>query len=104
MITVGRELRRRTDGAIRLEVIGEAADGEARRALERAAAAGDLTWLGFLRSDRALARVSGSLAGLLSAERSAELPEQPADQDHRVRRARCAGDHHTAAIGREAGI
>ena len=64
MITVGRELRRRTDGAIRLEVIGEAADSEARRALERAAAAGDLTWLGFLPSDRALARVSGSLAGL----------------------------------------
>jgi glycosyltransferase involved in cell wall biosynthesis len=64
MITVGRELRRRTGGAIRLEVIGEAADGEARRALERAAAAGDLTWPGFLRSDRALARVSGSLAGL----------------------------------------
>jgi glycosyltransferase involved in cell wall biosynthesis len=64
MITVGRELRRRTDGAVRLEVIGEAADGETMRALERAAAAGDLTWPGFLRSDRALARVSGSLAGL----------------------------------------
>jgi glycosyltransferase involved in cell wall biosynthesis len=64
MITVGRELRRRTDGAIRLEVIGEAADCEAKRALECAAAAGDLTWRGFLRSDRALARVSGSLAGL----------------------------------------
>ena len=64
MITVGRELRWRTDGAIRLEVIGEAADGETRRALERAAAAGDLTWSGFIRSDLALARVSGSLAGL----------------------------------------
>ena len=64
MIEVGRELRNRNGGAIWLEVIGEAADGEARQALERAAAAGDLAWLGFLRSDRALARVSGSLAGL----------------------------------------
>ena len=64
MIKVGRELRRRTNGAIRMEVIGEAADGEARQALEGAAVAGDLTWLGFLRSDRALDRVSGSLAGL----------------------------------------
>jgi glycosyltransferase involved in cell wall biosynthesis len=64
MIEVGRQLQRRTAGAIRLEVIGEAADGDARHALERAAAAGYLTWLGFLRSDRALARVSGSLAGL----------------------------------------
>ena len=64
MIEVGRALRRRTDGAIQVEVIGEAADASTRQALERAAAAGDLTWLGFLRSDLALGRVSGSLAGL----------------------------------------
>jgi glycosyltransferase involved in cell wall biosynthesis len=64
MIEVGRELRRRTNGAVRLEVIGEAKDLEARQALQNAAKAGDLSWLGFLRSDEALARVSGSLAGL----------------------------------------
>lgn len=64
MIQVGRELRRRTNGAVRLEVIGEAASPEARQALQRASEAGDLSWLGFVRSDAALARVSGSLAGL----------------------------------------
>ena len=64
MIEVGRELRRRTNGAITLEVIGEAADPEARLALQRAATAGDLSWLGFVRSEDALARLSGSLAGL----------------------------------------
>jgi glycosyltransferase involved in cell wall biosynthesis len=64
MIEVGRELHRRTAGAVRLEVIGEAADDEARRALRKAAEAGDLRWLGFLRSEEALARVTGSLAGL----------------------------------------
>ena len=47
MIEVGRELHRRTDGAVKLEVIGEAHDPEARQALENAAAAGVLTWLGF---------------------------------------------------------
>ena len=64
MIKVGRELRRRTGGAITLEVIGEAADPEARRALQSASEAGDLRWLGFIPSEEALARVSGSLAGL----------------------------------------
>jgi glycosyltransferase involved in cell wall biosynthesis len=64
MIEVGRELRRRTNGAVTLEVIGEAKDPEARQALQDAAKAGDLSWLGFLRSEDALARVSGSLAGL----------------------------------------
>jgi glycosyltransferase involved in cell wall biosynthesis len=64
IIEVGRELRRRTSGVVRLEVIGEAADAESREALQSAAAAGDLRWLGFLRSEEALARVSGSLAGL----------------------------------------
>jgi glycosyltransferase involved in cell wall biosynthesis len=64
MIEVARELRSRTDGAVRMEVIGEAADDKSRKALETAEAAGDLTWRGFLRSDVALARVSGSLAGL----------------------------------------
>jgi glycosyltransferase involved in cell wall biosynthesis len=43
---------------------GEAADSEARQALQKAAGAGDVSWLGFVRSEDALARVSGSLAGL----------------------------------------
>jgi glycosyltransferase involved in cell wall biosynthesis len=64
MVEVGRELRRRTDGAVKLEVIGEAHDPEARQSLQSAAAAGDLTWLGFVRSEEALDRVAGSLAGL----------------------------------------
>jgi glycosyltransferase involved in cell wall biosynthesis len=64
MIEVGRELRRRTNGAVKLEVIGEAADPEARQALQSAAQAGDLSWLGFMRSEEALARIAGSLAGL----------------------------------------
>lgn len=64
MIEVGRQLRRRTNGAVQLEVIGEAADAEAREALQKAAEAGDVCWLGFVPSGEALARVSGSLAGL----------------------------------------
>jgi glycosyltransferase involved in cell wall biosynthesis len=64
MIEVGRELRRRTNGAVKLEVIGEAVEPEARQALQTAAQAGDLSWPGFIRSEEALARVSGSLAGL----------------------------------------
>lgn len=64
MIEVGRQLRRRTNGTVWLEVIGEAADTEAREALRSAVEAGDLYWLGFVRSKEALARVSGSLAGL----------------------------------------
>jgi glycosyltransferase involved in cell wall biosynthesis len=64
MIEVGCQLRRRTNGAVWLEVIGEAADAEAREALQKATESGDIRWLGFLRSEEALARVSGSLAGL----------------------------------------
>jgi glycosyltransferase involved in cell wall biosynthesis len=64
MIEVGRQLRRRTNGTVWLEVIGEAADAEAKEALQRAAAAGDLCWFGFVPSPEALARLSGSLAGL----------------------------------------
>jgi glycosyltransferase involved in cell wall biosynthesis len=64
MVAVGRELRRRTAGAVTLEVIGPAADAAAEETLRRAVADGVLSWLGFLRSDEALARVSGSLAGL----------------------------------------
>jgi glycosyltransferase involved in cell wall biosynthesis len=64
MIEVGRQLRRQTNGAVWLEVIGEAADAEAGKALQKAAEAGDLCWLGFVPSEEALARVSGSLAGL----------------------------------------
>jgi glycosyltransferase involved in cell wall biosynthesis len=64
MIEVGRELRGRTGGAVKLEVIGEAADPEARQALQSATEAGYVSWLGFMRSEAALIRVSGSLAGL----------------------------------------
>jgi glycosyltransferase involved in cell wall biosynthesis len=64
MIEVSRELRRCTGGAVKLEVIGEAPDPEARHALQSATEAGYLSWLGFMRSEEALTRVSGSLAGL----------------------------------------
>jgi glycosyltransferase involved in cell wall biosynthesis len=64
MIEVGQELRRCTGGAVKLEVIGDAPDPEARQALQKATDAGDLSWLGFMRSEEALNRVSGSLAGL----------------------------------------
>jgi glycosyltransferase involved in cell wall biosynthesis len=64
MIEVGRELGRRTGGAVKLEVIGEAPDPGARQALQSAAEAGYVSWLGFMRSDEALTRVGGSLAGL----------------------------------------
>ena len=64
MIEVGRELRRRTGGAVTLEVIGDALDPEAKQALQSATEAGYLSWLGFMRSEEALTRVSGSLAGL----------------------------------------
>ncbi|HET9873732.1 MAG TPA: glycosyltransferase [Propionibacteriaceae bacterium] len=64
MIEVGRELRRRTDGAMRLEVVGEAHDPLAATELHRAHQRGDLVWHGFLPSDEALKVVSGALAGL----------------------------------------
>ena len=64
MIEVAQELRRRTGGAVGVEVIGEAADPETRRALQRASTEGDLIWHGFLPSDKALARITGSMAGL----------------------------------------
>jgi hypothetical protein len=64
MIEVGRELRRRSNGAVRLEVIGAAPDPEARQLLQSAEAAGDVTRWGFVRSEETLARVGGSLAGL----------------------------------------
>ncbi|WP_091417990.1 glycosyltransferase [Friedmanniella luteola] len=64
IIAVARELRRRTAGAVTVEVIGEAVDTECREALDDAMAAGDLTWFGYLPSETALERMSGSLAGL----------------------------------------
>jgi glycosyltransferase involved in cell wall biosynthesis len=64
IIEVARELRRRSRGAVTVEVIGEAADAECREALRSATAAGDLSWFGYLPSETALARLSGSLAGL----------------------------------------
>jgi len=64
MIEVGRQLRHQTNGTVRLEVIGEAADAEAKETLHKAVEAGDVRWLGFVPNGEALARVSGSLAGL----------------------------------------
>ncbi len=61
---IGRGLRRATDGRVRLEVIGPAHELGLKRELRRAHEDGDLVWHGFLPSDQALARVSGSLAGL----------------------------------------
>jgi hypothetical protein len=89
MIEVGRELRQRTNGAVKLEVIGGAADPEARHVLQKAAAAGDLCWLGFVPSEDALARVRGSLAGLcllrdLPNYRVSRLRQQLGANGHRV--------------------
>ena len=71
-------MRRRSNGAVRLEVIGEAPDTEARQLLQSAAAAGDVTWWGFVPSEEALARVGGSLAGLCLLKDLPNLPGQPA--------------------------
>lgn len=51
LVKVARGLRRQTDGGVKLEVIGEAPHPEAEQLFECAAAAGDLTWLGFVRSE-----------------------------------------------------
>lgn len=63
MVAVGRALHERTEGRVRLEVIGPA-HGEAEEVLRSAADAGHLGWLGFLPNDAALRRVEGALAGL----------------------------------------
>lgn len=64
MIAVARELSRRTEGAVTVQVIGEAGDAESRTLLTKAHESGDLTWWGYLPSDEAFTKVAGSLAGL----------------------------------------
>lgn len=53
----------RLHGELRFELIGEP-DADVRPALERAVAAGHVTWPGFLPNDQALPRVEGAVAGL----------------------------------------
>jgi glycosyltransferase involved in cell wall biosynthesis len=57
------EAARRLRGAVTVELIGSA-DGPARRAVERAHAAGDVRWLGSLPLAAALERLPGACAGL----------------------------------------
>jgi glycosyltransferase involved in cell wall biosynthesis len=53
----------RLHGELRFELIGEP-DADVRPALDRAVAAGHVTWGGFVPNDRALPRVEGAVAGL----------------------------------------
>jgi glycosyltransferase involved in cell wall biosynthesis len=64
MIAVAHALAALPDGPVRLEIIGEAPEKQCAEALRRAQREGVLTWRGFLPSQAALARISGSLAGL----------------------------------------
>jgi glycosyltransferase involved in cell wall biosynthesis len=57
------EVAHRVAGELRVELIGQV-DGDVREDLERAVAAGEVTWTGYLPNDRALPRVDGALAGL----------------------------------------
>ncbi|MVA77761.1 glycosyltransferase [Auraticoccus sp. F435] len=61
---IGRGIREATAGRVTLEVIGPSHELALRHHLRRAHEDGDLVWHGFLPSDQALARVSGSMAGL----------------------------------------
>jgi len=63
LIEVGRQLRTRTDGAVRLRLIGPA-DEPTTIALESAVKAGDLLWDGRLPSELAMKALGGALAGL----------------------------------------
>lgn len=61
---IGRLLRERTGGAVKLEVIGPTYDEATTELMLAAHAAGDLVWRGFLPADEALGRLRGALAGL----------------------------------------
>ena len=61
LIELGRMLHERTDGRLRVQLVGHA-DGEATEALEAASAWVD--WLGFLPHEEAMAVVDGALAGV----------------------------------------
>ncbi len=64
MVDVARLLHERTQGGCRVEIIGGAKDAESTELLASAAGAGWLTWLGFLPSGEAMAKLPGALAGL----------------------------------------
>ncbi len=61
LIELGRQLHERTDGRLRVQLVGHA-DAEATAALESAGEWVD--WLGFLPHEEAMAVVDGALAGL----------------------------------------
>lgn len=63
MAALGRTVRERTGGRVRLEVIG-AAHGEAEGVVAAAHRGRDLHWHGFLPNDSALPMLEGALAGL----------------------------------------
>lgn len=64
MVEVARQVRAATDGDIALHVIGPARDARSTELLNRAHAAGDLVWHGFLPSAEAMPLLDGALAGL----------------------------------------
>jgi glycosyltransferase involved in cell wall biosynthesis len=68
MIEVGSELRRRTGGAMRVDIVGDAPDPVAADELQLAHARGDVVWHGYLPSDVALNLARGALAGLCLLE------------------------------------
>jgi glycosyltransferase involved in cell wall biosynthesis len=61
MVGIGEQLR---GEGITVELVGAARDSATRTLLESARAAGDISWLGPLPNDVALARLDGALAGL----------------------------------------
>ncbi|SDT47423.1 glycosyltransferase [Microlunatus soli] len=61
---IGRMLRERTGGSVKLEVIGPTYDEQSTELMRSAHADNDLIWRGFLPADQALARLHGALAGL----------------------------------------
>lgn len=63
LVDVGRRLRERSAGQVRVEVMGPA-HGAAAPLMRAAHRRGDLVWTGFLPNEEALARVGGALAGL----------------------------------------
>ena len=63
MLAAGRELRRRTGGAVTVHLIGPA-DAASTPAVRAAADAGDVVWHGFVPNTAALPMLDGALAGM----------------------------------------
>ncbi len=63
MVELARRLREETGDRVAVHVVGPA-HGAAREVMTTAARDGDLTWHGFVPSDRALPMLDGALAGL----------------------------------------